>query len=99
MNSQPAFVKSHPDGTILQLKIIPRSSKNQICEALGDRLKIKIAAPPVDSAANEELIRFISKHFGIPKLSVHLVQGRTSRAKTLLIKALSIEHVTGHLSG
>lgn len=58
----------------------------------GDvRLKIRIAAPPVDGAANEELLRFVREITGLPSAAVRLVRGETSRAKDVRISGLSVD--------
>jgi uncharacterized protein (TIGR00251 family) len=67
------------------LKVIPGSSKNQICEVNGNRLKIKIAAPAEDGKANEELRSFISKQLQCAKRDVLLVAGEKSRLKTVAV--------------
>ena len=55
------FLKAQPEGTLLSLKVIPRASKNEIGEPLGAELKIKVTAPPVDSAANRAVIEFLAE--------------------------------------
>ncbi len=97
MSEAPGYVKTHPDGVCLQVKVVPRSSRNQIAGALGDRLKIKITAPPVDSAANDELDRFLAKQLGLPKSHVQLIHGQTSRNKTVLLRGLSVAQVIQRL--
>jgi hypothetical protein len=91
------FLKAHLEGTLLSIKVIPRASKNEIGETLGDELKIKITAPPVDSAANRALIEFLAETLKCPKSAVILLRGETSRHKTLLLKVLTPEQVTGLL--
>jgi hypothetical protein len=91
------FLKAHLEGTLLSIKVIPRASKNEIGETLGDELKIKITAPPVDSAANRALIEFLAETLKCPKSAVILLRGETSRHKTLLLKGLTPEQVTGLL--
>ena len=54
----PPYLRAHPDGVYLQLKLQPRATENAIGEALGSELKIRVTAPPVDAAANEALLRF-----------------------------------------
>ena len=97
MSGSLDFLQAHPDGVCLQVKVVPRSSRNQIGEALGDRLKIKIAAPPVDSAANEELIKFLAKELGLPKASVELFRGSTSKNKSVLLRGFSREEIAEKL--
>jgi uncharacterized protein (TIGR00251 family) len=69
----------------LALKVIPSSSKNQICEVKEKRLKIKIAAPAEDGKANEELRSFLSKQLECAKKDILLVAGEKSRLKTVAV--------------
>ena len=57
-------------------------------------VKIRLAAPPVDGAANLELIRFVSKLLGIPRSNVEIASGITSRRKILRVKGISVERCT-----
>lgn len=91
------FLKAHREGTLLSVKVIPRASRNEIGEVLGGELKIKITAPPVDSAANRALIEFLAETLSCPKSAVILLRGETSRHKTLLLKGLTPEQVTALL--
>lgn len=99
MSESPDHLEPHPEGVCLQVKVVPRSSRNQIGEALGDRLKIRITAPPVDSAANDELIKFLAKQLDLPRSHVQLTHGQTSRNKTLFIQGLSVEQAARRLTG
>lgn len=71
---------------LLHCLLQPRASKNEIVGIQGERLKIRITAPPVDGKANQHLIGLISKWFGVPKGSVSIVRGDTGRQKTLAIE-------------
>lgn len=73
------------DGIIVKLKISPNASKNEIIKT-DDGVKVKITAQPVEGKANKALIEFLSKHFKIPKSSIEILRGETSKEKTLLIK-------------
>jgi uncharacterized protein (TIGR00251 family) len=97
MNEPPRWLRAHGDGVRLQIKVVARASRNEIGEALGDRLKIKIAAPPVDSAANEELVVFLAKRLGVSRGAVQLTHGPTSRNKTVVIRGVTVEQVTDRL--
>src|SRR2546430_11504132 len=75
----PPYLRMQPDGAVLlALKVQPRASKNEIGEALGKELKIKITAPPVDSAANEALVEFLAEKLDCPKGAVRIIRGQTS---------------------
>ena len=73
------------EGLTISLKISPNASKNEIIKT-EDGVKVKITAPPVDGKANKSLIEFLSKTFKIPKSSIEILRGETSKEKTLLIK-------------
>ncbi len=85
MNS---FLKSHPDGVYLSIKVQPRASKNEIGEALGNELKIKVTAPPVDSAANQAVIDLLAEELDCPRSKIKIVKGQTSRHKTVWLEGL-----------
>ncbi|MDI6800603.1 MAG: DUF167 domain-containing protein [Thermodesulfovibrionales bacterium] len=82
------------DGIIIEVKVIPRSSKNEIAGSIGNAIKVKLTAPPVEGAANEQLIEFLSKKFGIRKSDVVIMKGETSRHKTI---KLPIKLIGGEL--
>jgi uncharacterized protein len=94
----PAYVRLQPDGEIwLSVKVQPRASRNEIDGPLGNELKIKVTAPPVDSAANEALLRFLAETLGCPKGSVRLVRGGTSRHKIIAIRDVQVADVIATL--
>jgi uncharacterized protein (TIGR00251 family) len=67
-----------------RIKITPRSSKNEIVGKLPDgTLKIKLKAPPVDGEANAELIKFLSKEWGVPRSNINIVKGLASKTKLI----------------
>ncbi len=70
-------------------KIVPRASKSEIVGELNGALKIRISAPPVDGAANKELIKVLSKFFGVSKSDIEIVSGETSKLKQIRIENLS----------
>ena len=74
-----------PDGAVLNLRIVPRASKNAIQGEHGDALKIRLCAPPVDGAANAALIEFLAETFDLPRARVQLLSGATSRTKRVLL--------------
>jgi uncharacterized protein len=99
MSEAPPWLRAHGDGVSLQIKVMPRASRNEVGEVLGDRLKLKIAAPPVDSAANEELVAFLAKRLGVSRGAVQLTHGQTSRNKTVVIRGVTMEHAEKAITG
>ena len=79
--------------TVIKVKVIPRSSRNQIVGFEGDTLKVKVTAPPVDGKANRAVIEVIAGHLGIPKKDIRMISGEHSRQKFLEIRGVSREDI------
>ena len=71
---------------VLTIRVQPRASRDELAEPLGDALKVRITAPPVDGKANAHLIGFLAKTFGVTKSAVLLESGDTGRNKRLRVK-------------
>ena len=89
----PPFLRAQPDGVLLSVKLQPRASANQIGEALGAELRIKVTAPPVEAAANEALLKLLAQQLHCPRNRVDIVRGHTSRHKILKLSGLAPEEV------
>ena len=85
-------------GVELTLYIQPRASRTEVVGVHGDALKIRLAAPPVDGEANDELIRFLAKLLEVPKSAVTIEAGGTGRRKRVLVEGVSASMVTKLLS-
>lgn len=72
-------------GVIFRVRVVPRASKSEIIGEHDGDLKVRIASPPVDGAANEELIKLIAKAFGVSRGQVEILSGQASKLKTLKI--------------
>ena len=79
------MITSRDDGVELTLHVQPRASRTEIVGPFGGALKIRLAAPPVDGEANDELIRFLAKELGVPKGAMEIVRGATGRKKVVRI--------------
>ena len=97
--STPAFLRVQPDGVLLSVKLQPRASVNEIGEALGSELRIKVTAPPVDAAANEALLRLLAQQLQCPRNRVDIVRGHTSRHKVIKLYGLTPEAAVQKLVG
>ena len=93
----PAYLRVQPDGLWLAVKVQPRASSNEICEPLGDELRVKVTAPPVDSAANEAVLRLLAERLDCARNQVELVRGHTSRHKVVKLHGFSAAIVVGRL--
>ena len=81
------MIKQVSDGLIIKVKIVPNSSKNDIVLE-EEFIKVKVTAQPIENKANKALIEFLSKAFKIPKTSIEILKGETSKEKTLILKVL-----------
>jgi len=95
--TMPGFLRVQADGVLLSVKLQPRASANEIGDALGNELRIKVTAPPVDSAANEALVKLLAQQLDCPRNRVELVRGHTSRHKTVKLYGLAPEEVVKRL--
>lgn len=82
MSSEPAF-EVDGEGAKLGVRVKPRASKSRVLGMKAGVLEVAVAAPPVDGAANEELLRTLAAHFAVPKSSVTLVSGHASKHKVV----------------
>ena len=87
------MLKETKDGLIVNIKISPNSKKNEIVRE-EEYTKIKITAQPIDGKANKALIEFLSKNFKIPKTSIKILKGETSKEKTILFETKDEEKLT-----
>lgn len=78
------MIKDIPTGLIIKVKIVPNSSKNDIIIE-DEFIKVKVTAQPVENKANKALIEFLSKKFKIPKTSIEILKGETSKEKTIML--------------
>jgi uncharacterized protein (TIGR00251 family) len=93
----PLFLQGRQDGVLLSIKLQPRASRNEICNVTGSELKVKVTAAPVDSAANEALVRLLSETLDCPRSAIEIVRGQTSRHKQVLVRGCPADAVAGKL--
>lgn len=79
------------DVLILSVHTQPGAKRTGIQGLHGDALKIRVAAPPVEGAANDELRRFLAESFAVPRRDVELISGQTSRAKRFAIRGSQVD--------
>lgn len=96
MNS--LIVQDTKDGVILTVHIQPKASTTECVGIHGDAIKIRVAAPPVDGAANDELIQFIARRLSIPTASVRIHSGASGRHKRVLVKGATAQLVMARLN-
>lgn len=85
------------DITRLTVWVQPRAPRTEVVGRHGDAIRIRVAAPPVDGAANEELVRLLAERLGLPRRAIRLKSGATGRRKTVEITGLTAAEVERRL--
>jgi uncharacterized protein (TIGR00251 family) len=82
----PAWCRREGEDLVLALRVQPRAARDELAGPHGDRLRVRITAPPVDGKANAHLLRFLAGCFGVPLANVALERGETGRDKQVRIR-------------
>ena len=82
-----------PAGATFHVKVHPRARKNAITGVLGDALKLALTAPPIEGRANEACIEFIAKFLNVPRSSVTIAAGESSRQKLIRVAGIRAAQV------
>ncbi|MGQ0667113.1 MAG: DUF167 domain-containing protein [Nitrospiraceae bacterium] len=98
MDSRRAIATDSSKGAVLTVHVLPKASRTECVGIHGDALKIRVAAPPVDGAANEELVRFIADRCAIPRTAVFIQSGAEGRRKRLRLKGISAQSALARLA-
>ncbi len=85
------------DGVTFSIKVHPRAKKDAISGVVGDSLKLSLTAPPVDGKANEACIRFFADFLRVPRSSVTIAAGESSRNKVIRVHGLTAAQVEERL--
>jgi uncharacterized protein (TIGR00251 family) len=79
------------DGVRLELLVQPRASRSEIAGLVGDRIKIRLAAPPVEGQANDALIRLLADLFDLARSQVIIRSGESGRRKSVLVRGITLD--------
>src|SRR5690349_11107167 len=91
-------IQETPAGIIFSVKVHPRAKKNAITGKVGDALKLSLTAPPIDGKANEACIEFFANFLKVPRSSVTIASGHTSRRKVIRVAEVSAQQVRDKLN-
>jgi len=86
-------IQKSDEGLRIEVKVQPRSSRNQISGVQDGVLKVKLTAPPVEGEANQALINFLARLLKVPRKNIVLIRGETARNKLIEIRGLSKEEL------
>ena len=91
------MIRASANGVLIDVRVIPRASRSGLAGVRGDALLVRLNAPPVDGAANAELIEVIAAALGVPRRAVSLVAGERSRQKRVEVTGVDVERARGAL--
>lgn len=84
--SDVSCVREVQDGVVLDLSIVPGAKRTEVIGLHDGALRVRLAAPPVDGKANDALIAWLAKELGVPRRSVELLRGASSRRKQVRVE-------------
>ncbi|MEO7083343.1 MAG: DUF167 domain-containing protein [Gemmatimonadaceae bacterium] len=100
LSAHDPFQVREIDGRVRFLvRVQPRASRNEVVGAHGDAVKIRLTAPPVDGAANDKLVIFLSELLAVGRHSIMIVSGETSRSKLIEVSGITERAVRSAFSG
>jgi uncharacterized protein (TIGR00251 family) len=85
--SRPPWCCALPDGVRIAVQITPNAKKTEVIGVLGDALKLKLQAQPIEGRANEALVRFLATVLSVPRSAVSITHGLTSKRKLVEVKS------------
>jgi len=91
-------VHETPLGVTFAVKVHPRARKSAITGELGDALKVSLTAPPIDGKANEACIEFFANLLKVPRASVSIAAGQSSRSKIVRVAGVTAQQVRDRLT-
>ncbi len=91
-------IRDTASGASFSVRVQPRARRNAIAGEAGDALKIALTAPPIEGRANEACVEFLAEVLGVPRASVTIAAGETSRNKLIRVAGLTASEVRQRLS-
>jgi len=80
-------------GTVIKVKVIPRSSRTEVLGKENDIYRMKLTDPPVEGRANKAVIELLAEKLGVPRREIEIVSGKTGRLKTIRIRGLTAAEI------
>jgi uncharacterized protein (TIGR00251 family) len=93
----PIKINQKEGSVIFDVRVIPRSSRSEIVSDHGGALKVKLRSPPVEGAANDELLSLLSKELKMPRSFIEIVSGHTSKTKRVRIESADASQIVAIL--
>lgn len=83
----------------IRLRVVPGASRTEVAGRLADAIKVRVAAPSEDGAANRALLDFVASHLRVPRRSVRLLTGAASRVKVVAVDGMAAGEAEARLLG
>lgn len=93
MNGAPLRVQPVAGGVRFSVHVQPRASNSEVAGVHGQALKVRLAAPPIEGAANAALVDLLASLFAVGRRAIRIVAGATSRAKVVEVDGISVDDV------
>jgi hypothetical protein len=91
------MIEQRNNAVRVRVRVQPRASRTEVAGEHDGSLKVRVAASPVDGAANDELVRFIARRVGVAPSRIRIVRGEASRSKVVEIEGVDVDSVRGAL--
>ena len=91
------MIRETAGGVEIRLRVIPRSRKSEIGGTRTDAVLVRVAAPPVEGAANDALVEFLADRLGVPRRALRIVTGERSRQKCVVVDGITLEAARARL--
>lgn len=96
--AKQAMIRSTPDGPVITVRVVPRAGRSGVAGTRDGALLVRLAAAPVEGAANAELVEVISELLGVPKRAVTIVAGERGRLKRVRVEGVTVDYVNAKCS-
>jgi len=90
-------IRDTPHGATFTIRVQPRARRNAVMGEIGDALKISLTSPPIEGRGNEACIEFLAEFLKVPRSSVTIAAGETSRNKVIRVAGMSAEELRRRL--
>ena len=90
-------LRETPDGVVVPVRVVPRAGRSSVDGVVEGALRVRLAAPPVEGAANRELCEFLARLLDVPRRDVEIVGGAQSRRKSVLVRRLALPEAVARL--
>lgn len=90
-------VREENGGVLIRVRVVPRASKNELAGLVDGALRVRLAAPPVEGAANRACLEFMAGVLSVPKSRLKIVMGETSRSKVIFVAGMTRDQVVSAL--